>query len=224
MTAPTDRASADTWFSRALKSRTWGDHQSAERTDYMQAILAGKLTLEGYAAMVAQLYFAYAVLEEAAEAMRADEVGGRFVFDCLLRTRALREDLEHLVGAGWNDKIQPNEATAKYCARMREVCFDWPGGFIAHSYTRYLGDLSGGQFIRTALERAFPAELADGRGVAFYQFPGIADLGAFKGEYRRLLDTVAWSPQEQAKVIDEAVAAYRLNTGVLAELGRALPR
>lgn len=224
MTAPTDRTSADTWFSRALKSRTWGGHQRAECTDYMQAVLGGKLALEGYAAMVAQLYFVYVVLEEAAEAMRADQVGGKFVFDSLLRTKALRADLEYLVGADWPSRIEPTEATRKYCARMREVCFDWPGGFIAHSYTRYLGDISGGQIIRTALERAFPTELVNGRGIAFYQFPGIADLSTFKREYRQLLDTVTWSTQEQAKVIDEALVAYQLNTDVLVELGGDLPR
>jgi heme oxygenase len=28
-----------------------------------------------------------------------------------------------------------------------------PGGFVAHHYTRYLGDLPGGQVIRTVLQR-----------------------------------------------------------------------
>ncbi|GAA1828589.1 biliverdin-producing heme oxygenase [Actinomadura chokoriensis] len=34
---------------------------------------------------------------------------------------------------------------------MREVCFDWP----AHHYTRYLGDLSGGQVIGARIVRGY---------------------------------------------------------------------
>src|SRR3954447_9267237 len=117
----------------------------------MQAMLGGKLAISGYSDMVAQHYFAYVVLEEAAEVMREHPIAGKFVFDSLLRTKALEKDLEHLLGAGWRDRIEPNGATKEYVARIREVCFDWPGGYIAHSYTRYLGDLSGGQVIRASL-------------------------------------------------------------------------
>lgn len=223
MTAVSEESTSSR-FSEALKAMTWDDHEHAEYTEYMQAMLGGKLNIAGYTDMVAQHYFAYVVLEEASEKMRHDPVGGRFVFDGLLRVPALEADLEHLLGADWRDKIEPNEATKEYCDRLREVCFDWPGGFVAHSYTRYLGDLSGGQVIRAAVERAHPVELADSEGVAFYLFPEIGDYKAFKIEYRDRLDAAQWSPEEQQRVIDEALLAYRLNTKVLAELGRDLPR
>jgi len=211
-------------FSAALKSVTWDDHEQAEHADYMEAMLSGKLNVSGHVALLAQLYFVYVDLEAAAEAMRNDPVGGAFVFDALMRTKAIEADLEYLLGAAWRDRIAPNVATKEYAARIREICFEWPGGYIAHSYTRYLGDLSGGQVIRAALERALPELLADGKGIAFYLFPEIEEPAAFKVAYRRLLDTVAWPDEEQQQVIDEVCAAYRANTKVLAELGRDLPR
>ncbi|GAA0708409.1 biliverdin-producing heme oxygenase [Dactylosporangium roseum] len=211
-------------FTAALRSTTWDDHEKAERTAYMEALLGGKLSVPGYVDLVAQHYFAYVVLEDAAEAMRDDPIGSKFVFDSLLRVRALEEDLEHLLGADWRDKVRPSESTKEYCDRMRAVCFDWAGGYIAHSYTRYLGDLSGGQVIRAALERAHPQELADGKGVAFYYFPQISDFKAFKVEYRDRLDNAPWDEAEQQRVINEALVAYQLNTKVLAELGHDLPR
>ena len=206
-------------FSAALRTMTWDEHQKAEFAGYMQALMDGRLPLAAYADMVAQHYFAYRVLEEAAEAMRHDPVAGRFVFDELTRLPALERDLEHLVGADWRNRIRANAATERYCERLREVCFDWPGGFVAHSYTRYLGDLSGGQAIGVSVQRIYG--LADGRGVQFYHFPGIPKRREFKDGYRRQLDQADWSAEEQARVVDEVLLAYRLNTDVLVELGQS---
>lgn len=206
-------------FSAALRSLTWQDHEKAEYTDYTQALLQGRLNLTGYTALVAQHYFAYVVLEEAAERMRDDAIGSLFVFDALFRVPALEKDLEQLLGVTWRDQIEPSESTQEYLNRLRETCFDWPGGFIAHSYTRYLGDLSGGQFIKKAVQKAF-----GDTAVAFYDFPRIPDHNAFKTRYRALLDEVSWDDGEQQRVIAEAVLAYQLNTKVLAELGRDLAK
>lgn len=224
MTAVGDQASTSARFSEALKTTTWDDHEQAEYTEYMQALLGGKLNIDGYTDMVTQHYFAYVVLEEAGERMREDPIGGKFVFDSLLRVAALEDDLEHLLGSDWRGKVSPSATTEEYCRRLREVCFDWPGGFVAHSYTRYLGDLSGGQVIRASIQRAFPDQTAGDKGVRFYVFPGIPDYNAFKVDYRERLDTAPWAEGEQQRVIDEALLAYKLNTKVLAELGRDLPR
>jgi len=51
----------------------------------------------------------------------------------------------------------------------RDVSDDWPAGFVAHHYVRYLGDLSGGQILRRSLERAYP-----NAPTAFYTFERIA--------------------------------------------------
>lgn len=161
---------------------TWDDHEHAEYTEYMQALLGGQCNVQGYVDMVAQHYYAYLVIEEAAEKMRDDAVGGPFVYDSLARIPALEADLQFLLGDDWRTQIAPNEATKEYCARLKEVCFDWPGGFVAHAYTRYLGDLSGGQVIKGAVERAF--QFKDQQGVQFYVFDQIPDYKAFKIQYR----------------------------------------
>lgn len=217
MTAPTEQATSEK-FSSAMKKQTWADHDAAEYTAYMQALLDGKLTRDDYADMVAQHYFAYQVIEAAAEKMKDDPIAAPFVTDALTRIPALEQDLEYLIGPDWREKIEPNEGTKEYVARLNEVCYDWPGGFVAHHYTRYLGDLSGGQVIRAAVERAY--ELPDKQGVHFYVFPGIPDYKAFKIAYRDALDAAAWDEAEQAKVVDEVLKAYQLNTKVLVDCGR----
>jgi heme oxygenase len=124
-------------------------------------------------------------------------------------------DLEFLRGPGWRDRIVASPATTEYRARLREVAFDRPPGFIAHHYTRYLGDLSGGQYIGRAVADAYDLRTD---GLRFFAFDGISPP-AFRTGYRELLDTVSWSPAEEEFFLAEVSEAYRLNIAVLRELG-----
>src|SRR5262245_65252853 len=113
-------------FSADLREHTWPYHQQAERTEYLRGLVTGRVDRLGYAAMVAQHYFAYVVLEQAGEAMRGDPVAGGFVADELLRLPALERDLAALLGFQWRGRITASTATARYVDRIREVCFTWP--------------------------------------------------------------------------------------------------
>jgi heme oxygenase len=96
--------------------------------------------------------------------------------------------------------------------RLNEVAAEWPGGFVAHHYTRYLGDLSGGQMIGRMLSDQFGF---DTNGVLFYIFDQVADPSAFTDTYRAQLDAAPWSADEQERVIAEVELAYSLNSGLL---------
>ncbi|WP_176611486.1 biliverdin-producing heme oxygenase [Actinomadura sp. WMMB 499] len=204
-------------FSARLRAATRPDHDGTESTPYMTALLDGRLTRDQYGALIAQLHFVYDVLERAADHMRDDPVAGPFDLPGLRRLPGLEADLVHFHGPGWASRIEPDGATAAYCARLREVCFDWPGGFVAHGYTRYLGDLSGGQAIGARVARAYDL---DADGVRFYRFD--EKPKALKERYRALLDAAPWSPAEQDRVIDEVRTAYRLNADLAAALDRTL--
>ena len=74
---------------------------------------------------------------------------------------ALEADLRHLIGADWRERIAPVPSTSAYAARILEAAEEgWAAGVIAHHYTRYLGDLSGGQMIarRVAKQHGLDAE------------------------------------------------------------------
>ena len=96
------------------------------------------------------------------------------------------------------------------------MCFTWPAGFIAHHYTRYLGDLSGGPFIAAAIRRAYG--LSGTAGTSFYVFDGLGSPARFKQRYRQALDDVGWPADERHRFVDEVHLAYRFNTEVLADL------
>lgn len=203
-------------FSAVLRQASTQDHTEAESNGYITELMGGKLPISAYAALTARLYPVYTALEEAAEAMRDDPVAGRFVFPELLRKPSLEADLAELLGPGWAERIEDSPAAQAYASRIREVAFTWAGGFLAHHYVRYMGDLSGGQVIGRSMERTYG--LQDGRGTSFYRFTGLKTK-PFKDAYRLLIDEVPFDAEEKQRVIDEVKLAYRLNTAIFAELG-----
>lgn len=206
-------------FSQALRERTWSGHGESEGATFMSDLMTGKGTREDYIALVAQHYFVYEALEGAAAVFADDPVAAPFLSDQLTRLPALESDLGFLLGDGWRDAIAPLATTARYVRRIREIAAErWAGGFVAHHYTRYLGDLSGGQVIRRMMQRRYGFET---NGVGFYLFDQIASPKEFKETYREQLDAVAWDKVERERVIAEVLAAYRLNTELFDDLAAA---
>ncbi len=203
---PTERLSV------RLRSGTRLDHDAAQGSGFLDALTAGTLPLQAYADLAAQHWFIYDTLEQAAEVMAADPVAGDFVFPELARRAALSDDLATLLGP--QPQLSALPATQEYRERLRAVAFDRPWGFIAHHYTRYLGDLSGGQYLGPAIARAYGL---DGAGHRFFVFEGVSPP-AFRTGYRDRLDRLAFSPAEEQNFLAEVTEAYRLNIAVLREL------
>ncbi|WP_222854289.1 heme oxygenase (biliverdin-producing) [Fodinicola acaciae] len=138
-------------FSNVLRGATRLVHERAEGAAFIGKLMSGELALAGFAELAVQHFSIYTALEEVSDAMRTDPVAGPFVIDGLRRVPALTKDLDFLLGSGWQSRVAPNAATGRYCERLHNVAGSWPGGFVAHHYTRYLGDISGGQVIRSKL-------------------------------------------------------------------------
>ncbi|KQZ85549.1 heme oxygenase [Microbacterium sp. Root166] len=205
-------------FSAALRDRSSRAHSSSEHAGFMADLMTGEGTREDYVALVAQHWFIYEALERTAGQMRNDPVASVFISDKLTRLPALEADLDFLVGADWRKSIAPLPTTRRYVDRINEVGATWAGGFVAHHYTRYLGDLSGGKFIGRLMSRRFGFET---NGIGFYLFDDIADPKAFKEVYREQLDAAPWDAAEQERVIDEVLLAYSFNTQLFDDLAEA---
>lgn len=216
-------------FSTVLRTESREQHNEAENTLFIVCLLAGRLGMDAYACYTAQLWFVYRALEGAAARRLADDpLAGSFVGlfgSGLRRMPPLERDLRHLYGAQWRDRVAEAAlpATRAYAARVEETAATWPAGYIAHHYTRYLGDLSGGQVIRAAAERTWGLA-RKGDGVRFYVFDGIGSVSAFRDQYRALLDALAVDELERQRVVDECRSAFAANARVFAELGARFPR
>lgn len=204
-------------FSQELRLATREGHDRAQESAYIVALLAGDLSQAGYAALAVQHYFIYDALESSATEMRGHPVAGPFVIDELRRIPGLVDDLEALLGADWRSRVRPAAATQAYVDRIAEVSTGSPG-FVAHQYTRYLGDIAGGQVIRNRLRAQH------GIQARFYDFDELGPAPVFRDKYRALLDSAPWSAAERADLIAEAKVAFELNTAVFEELAEDLDR
>lgn len=198
-----------------LRRATAAAHHDAEGTAFLSRLASRSVPLSGYTALAVQHYAVYEALEAAADGMRWHRVAGGFVDPALTRLPSLAADLRYLLGAGWRESSRPSPATAAYVSAI-QACSASPIAFIAHHYVRYLGDLSGGLQIGSAVLAAY--DLAPHRGAAFYTFPEIQDPVAFKRAYRARLDALELTPAEQDELVAEACLAYRHNVAVLQQL------
>ena len=118
----------------------------------------------------------------------------------LARAPSLSADISHLLQvdeSSWKTHpihvkllgSSPEQLTA-YVQRIEELSNSSdPSPLLAHSYVRYMGDLSGGQTIRHILSKAYDLDEAAGFGVSFYAFKELRSAKlASLGEMKRIKD------------------------------------
>ncbi len=198
-------------LSKQLKDGTKVAHRDAETTHFVREFIKGRVGRPIYQMMVKDLYHVYAALEAAAERCRNDEYFGPMHYPReLSRVPSLEADLAYYYGPEWRSlpDCEPSEAAKAYVARIEHVASTRPALLIAHSYTRYLGDLSGGRVLMRVAVRTMGLDETAGDGVKFYQFAHVPDARAFKKKYRAGLDALRIDAELASALVDEANAAF----------------
>lgn len=195
-------------LSTVLRQATWGAHEEVETGPLEKALADGELPVEVYADLLAQSLAVYRAIEDRAPAMAADEVAAPFVRPEVFRAAAVERDLEHYWGPAWRSRVELLPVTEFYVERVAGAD---PLGWIAHGYTRYLADLSGGLVIDKAITAAYGLE-QDGRWLyTFDAFPPGVDAKRWKNAYRQLLNVLDLSTDDAVRLIGEALVAYQCN-------------
>lgn len=207
-------------LSVAMREGSRAEHEEAEGSVFMAELLDGRIREEGYAAYLLRLRTVYAAMERVLRERLDDPLVAAVHDPALERLAAIDADLDHWApssGApGARRELDPGESPAATAYRQRLESADWGGALVAHHYTRYLGDLSGGQAIGRVLDRTFDLE---GAGTAFYAFPQIPRPKRYKDAYRARLDALGLPPQDVRRVVEEVRVAFRLNQDLFTELG-----
>ncbi|DAA29516.1 heme oxygenase 1 [Bos indicus] len=205
-------------LSEALKEATKEVHTQAENAEFMKNFQKGELTQEGFKLVMASLYHIYVALEEEIERNKENPVYTPLYFPEELHRRAsLEQDMAFWYGPRWQEAIPYTQATKRYVQRLQEVGRTEPELLVAHAYTRYLGDLSGGQVLKKIAQKALNLP-SSGEGLAFFTFPNIASATKFKQLYRSRMNTLEMTPEVRQRVLDEAKTAFLLNIQLFEEL------
>jgi heme oxygenase (biliverdin-producing, ferredoxin) len=200
-------------FAALLRRDTWADHDRAQFSPFEMSLAEGTISKEGYRQLIANVYPVYVAMEERLESLGDDLIVGQFHIPELARAEFIAQDLEYFYGADWRNAIADEQlpGTADYIERVKTVD---NVGFVAHHYTRYMADLSGGLMIAAALERAWGGK----DGLAYYDFSSIGDAVGFKNAYRQALNELPLDVDGKIDLIGEVMVAYEFNI----EMGKAL--
>jgi len=198
-----------------LKTGTKRSHTAAENTKFVGSFLRGVVSEENYRTLIKDFYFVYSAIEEEMERLEDNEYIAPINFKELKRVEQLKMDVRYYYGPNWRGIIQPSESAIQYVERIHEVAEDNPKLLIGHHYTRYLGDLSGGQILKGIAEKAL--NLREGEGLKFYEFD-IDDKKAYKDTYRSALNTIPLDQGQVDAIIAEANHAFKLNMDLFDEL------
>ncbi|HEY9749683.1 MAG TPA: heme oxygenase (biliverdin-producing) [Allocoleopsis sp.] len=198
-----------------LREGTKKAHTMAENVGFVKCFLKGVVEKTSYRKLVANLYFVYSAIEEEMDRLQNHPIVSKFYFPQLNRKESLEQDLYYYYGPNWREEVAPSAAAQAYVQRIHEIAASEPELLAAHSYTRYLGDLSGGQILKGIAQRAMNLE---GDGTAFYEFADIADEKAFKNTYRQAMNELPVDEATADRIVDEANAAFGMNMKLFNEL------
>ena len=185
----------------ALREGTHQAHHDAERGTFVRDLIRGELSRARYLDYLRGLRAIYAALEHALQRHADHPLLGPFLRPELLRGPAIARDLHHLGAA---DHPAP-AAACTYASHLHHLADHAPHLLIAHVYTRYLGDLSGGQLLRRGAARLLGTTAP---GLEFYDFPAIPDLDAYKRALRLALDACPLTPEQRDEIVHEARRAF----------------
>ncbi|TGL44830.1 heme oxygenase (biliverdin-producing) [Leptospira perdikensis] len=200
-----------------LREGTADKHQETEKVPYIRAIFRGGLDAQTYTYQLESLLAVYTVMEELYRQNKDNPILAKLYFPALFRENSLKEDIASFQKK-FNTKVRGSisKATQNYIDHIKNTAKTKPELLVAQAYVRYLGDLSGGQSIKKVVAKTF--ELEGNEGTAFYEFPEIEDLMAFKGIYRQNLDTLPLNDSQKAELLAEANATFDLNKFLFIEL------
>jgi heme oxygenase len=195
-------------LSAALRAHVHDLHRDAERSGALADMLRGRVTGTVYALLLRNLLPAYAAMEAGLARHHADPLLAAFARPGLARAAAMRADLDAL-RADWLVTVPILPAGARYGEAVLQAAQGSGARLIGHAYTRYLGDLSGGQILRRKLAPVLPEAAMN-----FFTFPLFPDPAAVRADLKLAIDKAGARLPDWAPVLDTAADAFRHNIAV----------
>ncbi|MDQ5975681.1 MAG: hypothetical protein QG661_2890 [Actinomycetota bacterium] len=201
-------------FSDAVRQQTRDDHERAERSPFIGALIGGHLHRRAHAELLRALLPVYVALEQELAAHAEEASIGLFDHRRLDRRDRIADDLRTVGQDPVSASATLLPATSSYVGIVRASVAS-PQRLLAHHYTRYLGDMAGGRIIASRLMSQY--DIAP-EALTYYDFSALGDVHHYRRQYKAILDLVPWSDVERAEFVAECIVAYRANAILFDEL------
>jgi heme oxygenase len=179
--------------------------------------MKGELNLAAYTRYLINLAHLYRALEKQTVS-QAPFARSAPLWDARLhRSESIASDLTALGISHWEATTAPSDSMMEYITHLDSLAGRSDVRLVAHHYTRYLGDLSGGQAIAALVARHYGASPEQ---LSFYRFELLDNLVSYKNEYRDKLDALQLSSDDESILVAEVALAFRFNQSVFDDLGR----
>lgn len=202
-------------LSEALRVSTREGHIAAETSPFIVSLMKGALDLSAYTRYLVNMAWLYEALERKSAVGTPVPGSDGLWDDRLWRITSITNDLDNLGVPDWRNTTKPSRPMQSYVAHLDSLTGRDDPRLISQHYTRYLGDLSGGQAIATLVARHYGATQDQ---LSFYRFDKIDNLVRFKETYRLTLDAIELDPLQRKQVLDEAKGAFIRHAEVFNEL------
>ncbi|ORX52463.1 hypothetical protein DM01DRAFT_1336835 [Hesseltinella vesiculosa] len=212
-----------------MRQGTKAVHAMAEKSVFTKRFLKGDISKSEYGQYIRSLYFIYRAMENLLE-QHQDHPAIEMIYfpEDLNREQALLDDLAYFYGPDLvpmlTDPMTMTPAVKQYVHALESACLVDPSLLVSHSYTRYLGDLSGGQILAKRLKKhILQLKKSDSswhaqEGVSFYYFNTIGNTNEFKNMYRQQLDQVPVTESLKASIVEESIRCFELNIALFDEI------
>lgn len=196
-----------------MKQETWAEHEASKDSDFAISIMSGKFGYRGFIEWQRALYPIYIKLENILKKSRNDPVLHIFDHRKLDRAERIYSDLQKL---GTDPILEPSplKTIGPYVTAIQNASVI-PQRLMAYHYTRYMGDMNGGQVIARAMENICGI---DKNALSCYDFSEVGDTYHYRKQYKTLLELSPWTEEEREAFIDEAKIAYERNADLFDEL------
>jgi len=202
-------------LSLMLDDGTRKSHSMAQNSQFVTGFFRGLADRDSYKSLLTGLWFVYESMEKAMDETSEERVK-EMDSAALRRMPSLKKDMEFFYGDDCESRVQVSAATKTYVARIQEIAETKPYLMVAHQYTRYLGDLFGGQMMGGMASRSLGLE--NGDGTQFYTFENISDNKLFITEWYQRLNDLELTKEQKEEIVDEANLVFQLNIDLLQEL------
>lgn len=197
-------------LSTSLKNRTAIVHLKAESSEFMRKLFLGDFDDGEYLQYLIALQHIYRSLELMMRKNKHYKLISPIYFEELFRLDALVKDIAfHVKNAPIFLGEELTEAIEEYVSHLDYIGSNEPHLLIAHAYTRYLGDLSGGMILGKVLRSRY---LSD-EGLAFYLYD-FTNIQSMKSHYKHSLDRIPLTKTEFEQVCEEAILSFEFNEKV----------